>query len=55
MKIIVIRRNDGCKASLKGSNVWESGRTQSEAIGNLVIRVKDKLGIEIEFQIPKAE
>jgi len=48
MDIVVTKRSDDYHAALAdNSRIWESGKTQVEAIGKLVISAGDILGITV--------
>ncbi len=48
-KIVVTRRSDDYHASISGqSGLWGCGKTESEAIGDLVQSHPEALGITVE-------
>ena len=51
LKIILTRRQNDYHACVEGRpKVWESGRSASEAVGNLIFTLREELGIEIRFK-----
>lgn len=51
MKIIVTKRPDDYHASIDGhQELWDCGKSEQSAIGNLVWTHKEKFNLEIEFK-----
>jgi hypothetical protein len=51
MKIVITKRGDDYHACLEGHpEIWGCGKTQNEAIGDLISSHKDTLKIEVEYK-----